>query len=89
MLKGNDETRNNFPDGLVELSVPGTYYDRQPHTHHTMTGQTAQRNQITEFLSGRNLSPSSTPSHQHPNLSTEVTQDNNLSMVHKHQGNKT
>ena len=30
----NDETRNNFPDEVSELSVPGTYVDRQPLTHH-------------------------------------------------------
>ena len=29
----NDETRNNIPDEVSELSVPGTYFDRQPHTH--------------------------------------------------------
>ena len=31
----NDETRNNIPDEVSELSVPGTHFDRQTHTHHS------------------------------------------------------
>ena len=30
----NDETQNNFPDEVSELSVSGAHVDRQPHTHH-------------------------------------------------------
>ena len=30
----NDETRRNIHDEVSELSVPGTRFDRQPHTHH-------------------------------------------------------
>ena len=30
----NDATRQNIPDEVSELSVPGTRLDRQPHTHH-------------------------------------------------------
>ena len=30
----NDETRNNIPDAVSELSVPETGVDRQTHTHH-------------------------------------------------------
>ena len=33
----NDETRRNIPDELSELSVPETHFDRQPHTHHTVS----------------------------------------------------
>ena len=29
-----DETRQNFPDEVSELSVLETRFDRQPHTHH-------------------------------------------------------
>ena len=29
----NDETRHNIPDEVSELSVPGTHFDRQAHTH--------------------------------------------------------
>ena len=35
----NDQTRNGIPDEVIELSVPETNFDRQPHTHHTfLTG---------------------------------------------------
>ena len=34
VLSTNDETQNNIPDELSELSVPGIHFDRQPHTHH-------------------------------------------------------
>ena len=30
----NDETRNNFPDEVSELSVPEARFDRQTRTHH-------------------------------------------------------
>ena len=61
----NDETRHNIPDEVCELSVPETHFDRQAHTHHMVTGQTAQTNQILEFLNGRILTPRNPPSHQH------------------------
>ena len=35
----NDETGNNIPDQVSELSVPGTYLGRQLHTHHTAGGR--------------------------------------------------
>ena len=34
----NDETRNNNPDEVSELSVPETRFDRQTHTHHRTMG---------------------------------------------------
>ena len=122
-----DETRQNIHDEVSELSVPGTHFDRQPHTHHMvtgasnsnhhmvtglsnrnnhmvtgakdrhdiltggskefrnthhmMTGQTAQTNQFPEFLTGRTQTPRNPPSHQYQNLSTQVSQDNNLPVV--------
>ena len=33
----NDETRHKIPDEVSELSVPETHFDRQAHTHHTIT----------------------------------------------------
>ena len=48
----NDETRLNIPDEVSELSVPETHFDRQAHTNHMVTGQTAQTNQIPEYLTG-------------------------------------
>ena len=79
----NDETRNNIPDEVTELWVPETRFDRQAHTHHMVTGQTTRTNQIPEFLSGRILTPRNLPSHQHQNLSTQVSQDDNLPMVER------
>ena len=77
----NDETRHNIPDEVSELSVPETHFDRQAHTHHMVTGQTAPANQFPEFLTGRIVTPRNPPSHQYQNLSTQVSQDNNLPMV--------
>ena len=77
----NDETRNNIPDEVSELSVPETLFDRQAHTHHMVTGQTAQTNQFPEFLTARILTSRHPPSHQYQNLSTQETQDNNLPVV--------
>ena len=34
----NDETRHNSQDAISELPVPGTHFDRQPHTHHIASG---------------------------------------------------
>ena len=31
----NDETRQNLPDEVSQLSVPETHFDRQPKTHHS------------------------------------------------------
>ena len=46
----NHETLHNIPDQVCELWVPETHFDRQTHTHHMVTEQTAQTNQIPEFL---------------------------------------
>ena len=88
----NGETRHNNPDEVSELSVPETHFERQAHTHHMMTGpsnpnhhmvtgQTAQTNQFPELLTGRIVTPRNQPSHQYQNLSTQVSQDNNLPVV--------
>ena len=77
----NDKTRQNIPDEVSELSGPETHFDRQSHTHHMVTGQKAQTNQIPEFLSGRILTPRNPPSHQSQNLPTQVSQDNILPVV--------
>ena len=34
----NDEARRNSQDGVSELSVPGTQFDRQSHIHHVVRG---------------------------------------------------
>ena len=77
----NDEARHDNPEEVSELPVPGTQFDRQTHTHHMVTGQTAQTNQFPEFLTGRTVTPRNPPSHQYQNLSTQVSQDNNLPVV--------
>ena len=112
----NDEARRNSQDGVSELSVPGSQFDRQSHihhvvtglkerhtmlaggseqiynphhmmtepsneTHHMVTGQTAQTNQFSEFLTGRIQTPRNPSFHQYQNLSTQVSQDNNLPVV--------
>ena len=46
-----------------------------------VTGQTTKTNQISEFLTGSTLTPGNPPSQHHQNLSTEVSQDNNLPVV--------
>ena len=100
-----DETRQNISDEVSELPVPETHFDRQPQTHHMVTGvkerhnmltgdseqihnchhmvtgQTAQTNQFPELLTGRIITPRKSPSHQYQNLSTQISQDNNLPVV--------
>ena len=42
----NDETRQNNQDEVSELSVPGTHFDRQPHTHHRKISENILRVRI-------------------------------------------
>ena len=63
--KVNDETQNNIPNKVSELSVPATRFDRQPHTQPMLTRQTALTDHISELLTGRILTPRNPPSHQH------------------------
>ena len=62
------------------MSASEAHFNRQPHIHHMVTGQTTQPNQIPEFLTGRIVTPRNPPSHQYQNLSTQVSQDNNLAV---------
>ena len=77
----NDETRHNIPDEVSDLLVPETHFAQQAQTHHMVTGQTTQTNEIPEFLTGLILTPRNSSSHQYQNMSTQVSQDNNLPMV--------
>ena len=72
-LNGNDRTRNDISDEVGEWSVPEKRFDRQTHTHHMVTGQTTQANQILEFLTGRILTTRNPPSHIYQNLSRQVS----------------
>ena len=85
----NDETRHDIPDEVSELSVPETRFNRQPKTHHMVTGQTAQPNQFPELLTARIVTSRNQPSHQYQNLSTQVSQDNNLPVVEQTPRNQT
>ena len=85
----NDETRRNFQDEVSGSPVQGTQFGLRSPAHHTMsggntevhhmvTGQTAQTNQFPEFLTGHIQTPRNPSTHQYQNLSTQVSQDNNL-----------
>ena len=71
MVTGAKERHNILPGGSEHIH----------NSHHMMTGQTAQTNQFPEFLTGRIVTPRKPPSHQYQNLSTQVSQDNNLPVV--------
>ena len=77
----NYQIRHKIPDEVSELSVSETHFERQSHTHLMVTGQTAQTKQFPEFLTGRISTPRNPPAHQYQNLSTQVSQDNNLPVV--------
>ena len=88
----NDETLCSFHDRVNGLSARGTQFGRRSpthcmalggstETHHMVTGQTAQKNQFPEFLTGRIQTPRNPSAHQYQNLSTQVSQDNNLPVV--------
>ena len=85
----NDGTRSNFQDEVSGSPVQGTQFGLRSPAHHTMsggntevhhmvTGQTAQTNQFPEFLTGHIQTPRNPSTHQYQNLSTQVSQDNNL-----------
>ena len=48
----NDEAQRNSQDGVSELSVPGTQFDRQSHTHHVMTGGLEQIHNLHHKMKG-------------------------------------
>ena len=62
-----DENRIINPDEVSEFSIPGTYFDRQPHTHHMLTGQTTQTKKIPEFFMGAVYHHAT---HHHTNITT-------------------
>ena len=68
VLNTNDETRNSFPDKVIELSVPGAHFHRQPDiTYHMVTRRTAQAKHITAILIGHILTCAT---HHHNNIRT-------------------
>ena len=81
VLKTNGETRNKSVDELNDLSVPGTQFDRPADTHHIATARTVQTNQIPEFLTERKPTPCNPETHQHQNLSTQISPHNIFGIV--------
>ena len=75
MVTGAKEQIHNHHDMVARGS------EHIHNSHHKMTGQTAHINQIPEFLTGRTQTSRNPSSHQYQNLSTHVSQDNNLPVV--------
>ena len=86
MVTGAREEIHNHHDMLARGSEE---FRKGPHmvtgpsepTHHMVTGKTAQTNQLPELLTGCIQTPRNPPSHHYQNLSTQVSQDNNLPVV--------
>ena len=81
LTEGSEQihNRHHMVTGVKELHGMLTEGSEQIHNrHHMVTGHTAQKNQIPEFFTGHILSPRNPSSHQYQNLSTQVSQDNNL-----------
>ena len=75
MVTGAKEQIHNHHDMVARGS------EEFRNSHHMATGQTAYINQIPEFLTGRTQTSRNPSSHQYQNLSTQVSQDNNLPVV--------
>ena len=75
MVTGAKEQIHNHHDMVARGS------EEFHNSHHMVTGQTAHINQIPEFLTGRTQTSRNPSSHQYQNLSTQVSQDNNLPVV--------
>ena len=77
------------PGGKSEGHHMVTGAKEQIHNrHYTVTGQTVHTNQIPEFLTGRTQTPRNPSSHQYQNLSTQVSQDNQLPVVEQTPANQ-
>ena len=84
----NDGTQNFFPDKVNELSVPGTPFDRQPHTYHKVTEKKQQTSQIPEFPIGFQHHAT----YHHTNIRTCQHKHHKSSIYHclnNHEENKT
>ena len=82
MASGGNIESHHMVTGVKERHNILTGDSEQIHNrHHMVTGQTAQTTQFPEFLTGRIQTPRNPSSHQYQNLSTQVSQDNNLPVV--------
>ena len=80
VVSGGDTEPHHMAPGVsneIHYMVAG----HSNEAHHMVTGQTAHINQIPEFLTGRTQTSRNPTSHQYQNLSTQVSQDNNLPVV--------
>ena len=75
----SDTNHNVAPRGCIDTHHMMTR--RSEEYHHMVTGETAHTNRIPEFLTGCTQTPRNPSSHQYQNLSTQVSQDNNLPVV--------
>ena len=78
------ETRDIvFEEG--DFPALGPSYDRRAQTHHVVTGHSAPRNSIPDFLTGRSTQNSQEPEQfpQPQNMATHISHDNALPMVDK------
>ena len=71
MVTGVKERHDTLTEGSEQIH----------NRHHMVTGQTGHINQIPQFLTGRTQTSRNPSSHQYQNLSTQVSQDNNLPVV--------
>ena len=89
VLSGGSTEIHHMVTGVKERHDMLTEGSEQIHNrHHMVTGQTAHINQIPKFLTGRTQTSRNPSSHQYQNLSTQVSQDNNLPVVEHTQTNQ-
>ena len=77
MVTGAKEQIHNHHDMVARGS------EEFHNGHHMVTGQLVQTNQFPEFLTGRIHTPRNPSALQYQNLSTQVSQDNNLPVVER------
>ena len=90
----NDETRQNIHDEVSELSVPGTHFDRQPHTDHMVTGAKERHDILTggseEFRNTHHMATGQTAqTNQFPVFPTGRTQTPRNPPLHQYQNLST
>ena len=90
----NDETRQNIHDKVSEFTVPGTHFDRQPHTHHLMKGAKERHDILTggseEFRNTHHMVTGQTArTNQFPEFLTGRTQTPRNPPSHQYQNLST
>ena len=90
----NDEARQNIHDDVSELSVSGTHFDRQPHTHHMVTGVKEPHDILTggseEFRNTHHMVTGQTAqTNQFPNFLHRATHHHINIRTYQHKYQKT